>query len=265
MTELKILQVLESKNSQHFQNQDEYIGVVESLSSPFTVFVKLSDLSRSSIRFITYSAGKHRVLLWGLYHTKANQAEISNSCKYGTPGAKLSSIVNDSENRGFQYVGNVTKNRISATMARMQGEPRDPTEFPEKYRALKYYLQELDGKIKKSDIDAKTLELIQQEHDLFVIEHKNQSFEDYARNFVDRYEAAVNLQTLNTSIQHMDLVKRIVAKITNLVKFGHFYHDTVYNELENCPLESSCELSDHDNGLCDMWSFGSDEELEALL
>lgn len=279
MTELKHVLV----PRQDRKDMDEFVGVIESLSSPFTVFVKLSDVEqgKKSIRFITYSAGKHRVLFWGTYHTRDDQAEISNSCKYGTPGAKLSSVVNHSENQGFRYAGNVTKNRIAATMSQMQGGEPHPTEFPEKYRVFKYFLQELDGKITKKDIDMKIRNQIQDEFQAFLdrqrdwdekrilaegTEKLKQDFEQHARDFVEVYESSVNIQGYNMSIQQFETIQHLVSKITNLVKYGRFYKDAVYEALESCPLESTCEILDkNQEPLCNMWEFGSDDELDSLI
>lgn len=284
MTELKLVLVPKQDSKQNQDSLDEYVGVVEGLVSPFSIFVKVGDLGRYSIRFISYAAGKQRILLWGTYFPKDNQAEVKNSCKYGTPGAKLSAIVNNVEYRGFQYTGGATKNRIAATMASMNGG-QDVTQFPEKYRIYKYYLSDLEGKIKKKDLDLKMQDEIDDEFQKFVALQKDwdqkrivsegtkkleQEFETYVRDFVREYESKVNLLDYNTSIKETKIITQLVSKITDLVKFGHFYKDAVYSALETCPTESTCEIlgqgqNKDQDPLCDMWEFGSDDDLDTLV
>lgn len=272
------------------KNLDEYVGLLTPLKDPFNIFIKLSDLVTPGIdqlRFFVYSAGSKRILFWGEYDLPTEQINIAQMCKYGTPGAKISEIMENMNTKKFTYFANTVKNRIVDIMLEHKGI-KDPEGL---YKIYKYKLTLDSGKIKPEEVNPIILEKIDEkfneflrklgliERDLISLEEQElkiieDNFNKEAEDYVDQYEKNMNRIDLNDKLvtmakvrpldqDEMNVLHFFSRKIYDLVKFGTLYSDKIYNNLPTCPLRKDCENDqnhENENELCGLWNFGEDDE-----
>ncbi len=142
-------------------NLDLYVGFVTPLNSPFNFFVRKKDLEISDnlIYFYSYSIGKNKVILWGVYDKDNEEFLLDDNCKYSV--SQMKEIVDNINKNGYEYKFSESKNRITAakTFSDMNVSRKYARELYIKFKS--YFVSNLVeyGYIKLSDIDEKDVEL----------------------------------------------------------------------------------------------------------
>ena len=96
---------------------DIFVGTISPLLDPFNIFVRVKDLEESAqfVYFYSYSLGKGKAMLWGIYEKATDVFHIDDACEYNAN--YLSETLKIWQKNGYKYAANQTKNRFSKRIA----------------------------------------------------------------------------------------------------------------------------------------------------
>lgn len=126
------------KEKDDLDNLDLFIGLVSPINDPFNVFFRLSDIQNSDstlIYFYTYSLGKAKVILWGVYDVTTNEFLIDSSCKYNVEF--LAETIKIWKRNKYDFVASEMRDRATGRIGR--DSIFDDTAFRGRNNATKLY------------------------------------------------------------------------------------------------------------------------------
>jgi len=126
------LQILQGPTSR--QRQTRYVALTTGFDSPFNLYLRLGDLGRVPLlAFLVYSLGSQAVLAWGHYDTRTQEFQLAQACQ--ARASLLASLNRELPGRGYEYVANSVRDRITALLVE-----QPPTLDAETYSKVKYAL-----------------------------------------------------------------------------------------------------------------------------
>lgn len=126
---------------------DLFVGVTTAISSPYNLFLRVSDVEANStmIYFYAYSLGRERVILWGVYDAINNEFLVDNNCLYDI--SDLADIIKIWQSHAYKFSLSSQKN--SMTMRLKQGsiynDVKQQRDLSTSFRSIFYANLVFDG------------------------------------------------------------------------------------------------------------------------
>lgn len=273
-------QLLLKREQEKSAQQENFLGLVSSLSDPFNLFLRLNELENPDVDlvyFFVYSLGRKKIMIWGTYSKSEEDFHIEAACRYKV--SQLMKIQHHWQDNRFQYVANAALDRIRPTLQGTLDLPLTMSE--EEYLKKKTFLAYKRGKITRAQLDDRlgpgypeglydriVLELIEKDKlDAEVTDPlKTKVFKDYLNRYlddieseIDEYEANRNLLTVEKYLGLPDSTVVELQKITQLflrkMERSSVNSEDVYQWLPACPDRESCIPGS--GGACGVYFYGT--------
>ena len=281
------VQILDVANPFAQEQLDTYVGIINSIDTPFHLYINVDDLNRYNyVKLLIYSMGSKKQIIWGTYNLKGNKFEFESSCKFQLN--QLRHFMQLWQSRGYEYIANAVADKIYTVIS----DDENRITYPE-YKILKYAIAYLQHKISLQDFEKydetnrlpgiidkvgilNPENLNTKYNDLLFDDNNN--YQPVRNDFVDWEELALYLEDLvqivqeyETHINRVDIDRDILEKINGNIKLlqhivEQFYSiiasndytsNSFYNSLQDCPEESTCKTSTSAEALpaCGMYDF----------
>lgn len=95
---------------------DLFVGVNTAITSPYNLFVRVSDIetNASLIYFYAYSLGREKVMLWGVYDAINNEFLVDNNCTYDIND--LASIIKIWQDHAYKFLSSSQKDMMTMNL-----------------------------------------------------------------------------------------------------------------------------------------------------
>lgn len=282
--QMQVLELPAHNDNLRQEKLDKYLGIAHGFTDPFNLFINITDIeeNRDLIYFFSYSMGKKKVVVWGVYDKHSDKIDIEAGCQFNS--WKYVSYINIWKEMNYQIYTTLFKNK-----------------FEEK---INKYLDKIDAKKINNETDLKAWKYLMayfdrniSEDDFFFLfdrlDHKKLSY------YYDNYQAGRspildfydlfnipdlssddeldliidNIQEQIDDFEHNGLnciddrspktIKHIVMRITELFVDHISRSDYVGNEtvkgLRLCPQTiQECDIDDleDERSACSVFTFG---------
>lgn len=105
-------QVLRTEFSESQKREAEaYRGIMHPFSSPYHLYLRVSDLGTDDIHFVVYSMGKTKIIMSGVYSLKDGRFFVTYACNYKTARRLMAYL--DLMRDSYINTLNIVKNRVN--------------------------------------------------------------------------------------------------------------------------------------------------------
>lgn len=260
----------QATKTQEIFDLDQYVGIVPEFTNPFQLYIRVNDIERNAsiVKFIVFSIGARRALIWGYYNIDLQQIIVQSACTFKLN--QLMPLLRQWEANAFESASVMTKHGIAQLMQELSlnsGETSKYIQYPE-YQQLKYLIALLNDRINVDQFEelvnnnllVSTLQKLNLYNpDIQYIEYENESLSlpnyntllsllPQLNTIVEKYEKTINRNDLDRDLNLPDKAQYVVSLIQQIVDdFFHWLETSVYsrssfyNILQPCLSETQCQ------------------------
>jgi hypothetical protein len=149
--QMQMLQLPTNDNIRQ-EKLDKYLGIAHGFTDPFNLFINMTDIEENKdlIYFFSYSMGKKKVVVWGVYDKINDHIEIEAGCQFNS--WKYVDYINFWKEMNYKIYTTLSKNKFDEKILRytdkIEGKKiNNETDL----RAWKYMIAYFDRNISEDD------------------------------------------------------------------------------------------------------------------
>lgn len=269
---------------QRKEKLETYIGIVNGINSPFNLFINIENINNRDIPYVyffSYSFGKNRVIIWGIYKKLENEIKIQSMCQFNS--WYYTNYIKQWKEVGYEIYTTEFKNKFTNLIKTYVGKSKPDEIITETdYKAWSYCISYLDNKINEDDLEFlfETLDINQLSYywenyilvgklpieDFYDILNISDSTDDM--EFLEKiYEAKDIINEYEKKINYIDNrapnnIRTIITQISDLflryVEKSQYVSESAIKLLPECPIREQCSLEDlqDENNTCAVFTYG---------
>lgn len=269
-----MLQVLQPKLAhRNTQKIEDYIDLSNSVPSPYTLFVSVKDLENhetDTVHFFSYSMGKERFVVWGIFSRSESKIYFDSGCTYNS--FIFTEYIKHWRSIGYEPVSTVAKNRFSKRIDKyLEKSSSHPLIYTrEDYKAMSIFIGWFEGKYDGDTfmdlydtLDIENLSMVNTDYN--TLEELIDNYYEYVDRKLDKrvdlddelyeiikdnvsvYESRMNINDIitNIKVKKYSVELKVIADtfIKALERSIYARADTI-KVLEECPTFNECEFED---------------------
>lgn len=150
--QMEMLQLPAKSDNLRQEKLDTYLGIAHGLADPFNLFINITDIkeNRDLIYFFSYSMGKKKVVVWGVYDKIIDDINIEAGCQFNS--WKYISYINTWKEMNYQIFTTLAKNKFDEKILKYSNKLNAKKINNETdLKAWKYMMAYFDDNISEDD------------------------------------------------------------------------------------------------------------------
>jgi hypothetical protein len=253
------------------ETREEYLGIDIPFTSPYHLFVKKTDIDqdKNNLKWVCYSIGSKKIVLWGKYSRREYSFELEGGCRYDLIDINKYLKV---WKKDYKFTYETVYNRVKSTI----DDFLDIKKFvadQDTYQQVKYFLSSSEDSIYFKDLRFK--KYLEKPYEMKIKKFLKENMGDYkdiSNEFsmkdsldddeqellwssnplrklekqVKEYEKDLNFRT---HLINLNFLKKMNEDFYDYIKYGRFENDMSYKKMQKCPKspydcvgQKHCEL-----------------------